>query len=116
MPIVEEMQADLHALVDESGRRQFRRSQVMRRRSSEFGDHGGPSAVTQIPKRLRSDDAGSRQTHQSRDGEAAKATAPPFASPFTSRDGTSIETDRTCGRIQAGNKVPIRGKPPVRSA
>jgi hypothetical protein len=60
--------------------------------------------------------AGSRQTHQSRDGGAAKATAPPFAPLFTSRDDTSIETDRTRGRIQAGNKVPIRGKPPVRSA
>src|SRR6516164_8954821 len=50
--------------------------------------------------------AGSRQAHQSRDGGAAKATAPPFAPLFTSRDDTSIETDRTRGRIQAGNKVP----------
>jgi hypothetical protein len=59
--------------------------------------------------------AGSRQTYQSRNGGAAKATAPPLAPLFTSRDDTSNETDRTRGRIQAGNKVPIRGKPPVRS-
>src|SRR5215468_5601439 len=48
VPLVEEMQADFHALLHESRRRQFRRSQVMRRRSSEFGDHGGPSEVTQV--------------------------------------------------------------------
>jgi hypothetical protein len=49
-------------------------------------------------------------------GLPREQAAPPFAPLFTSRDDTSIETDRRCGRIQAGNKVPIRGKPPVRSA
>jgi hypothetical protein len=35
---------------------------------------------------------------------------------ITSRDDTSIETDRTREQIPADSKAPIPGTPPVRSA
>src|SRR5215467_11511373 len=83
VPVVEEMEADFYALVHQPGRRQFRRSQVMRRSPSEFGDHGGLSGF------------GHHVNYASRNDEAAKGrAASPFASLFTSRDDTSTETDR----------------------
>jgi hypothetical protein len=53
---------------------------------------------------------------QSRDDEAANRGGLVWRRSITSRDDTSNGTDRTRGQSQADNRVPIPGKPPVRSA
>jgi hypothetical protein len=52
---------------------------------------------------------------QSRIGEAANRGGLVLRRSITSRDDTSNATVRTRGQTQVGSKVPILGKPPVRS-
>src|SRR5262249_35690525 len=49
VPVVQEMQGDFYAFVYDSGRRQFRCSEVMRCGPSEFSNHGGPSRLRGPP-------------------------------------------------------------------
>jgi len=96
------MQRHFDIVLDHVSGCQFRGAEVMRRRSSEFRDHdAGPAPH-----------GGSFKIMCKR-GRACGGLV--VVGVLTSKDGTSSATDRTRGRIPAGNMVPIRDRPPVRS-